>query len=423
MIKSVYTFLAVEGSKFRHELEPFYLNQKTKILQPLSADSQSKPSHLKTDFGPIHGIEVLSDTVIEIKNCENVALQLYADRLNPLLEGKDSKLKKTLIALQSKGPVALVNSLKALLVRFHSQENELSSKQLSCPVTPVKGELENSMEGQEHSNDNQTSSCSTSGLRPSRNLSITVSQGHLYEESDEHSGERSNVEARSDIENNKKRKQPDSEEVQVEENLQLEIEKIIREAKFCMVNFDDAEISKDIKVDADLVQELKFLLQHTPDKTQVFVGVVCKVDESGEHGKYQISVNAEIFVALFELQIEGVQVCAEEGSFYAVVHIIGPENMIDIRSLVRYLNVNAKDFSERVKESTKYQDLVRFAATVVTNSSCSLAAKTNFVKSALRGFSKGTICDFINCFVFNPPLQVKRTSKRSCPLPSCLLTI
>ena len=401
MIKSVYTLLVVDGSRYKYELEPFFLNQKSKLLEPMSADSQSTPRHLKTDFGPVESIELLSGEVIELKNKENVALQLSVNRLNPLLDSKETKLKKTLLALQPQGPEALVSSLKCLLAKFHSPENELSVQQLTTPVTPNsksnEGESENSegFEGASEKSDEhvETVMQSDGGSQSvSRQLSITLDEhGDLYE--DENGNNQGGSE---DAVCNKKRKE--SPEIETEEedfdDLLSEIVKVIERAEFNLINFQDANIPKDVQVDAELVQHLKALLQHTPDKTQIFVGVVCNVDENGKHGKYQVCVNAEIFVALFELQIEGIQICATEDSFYAVVHIITPENKVDTRSLVKYLNVNAKDFSDRVRNSTKYQDLVRFAATVVTNSKCSPESTTNFVKAALRGFSKGKILKF-----------------------------
>ena len=142
-----------------------------------------------------------------------------------------------------------------------------------------------------------------------------------------------------------------------------------------------------MKIDRVKVNNLKELLQHTPDKTQCFIGVIRVVGEDGRRiGMNQVWVNAELYVAKFELESDKD---AEEASdsLFAAVHEIHDVHNIDPNIVGSFLNRNSMEFSAKLYEKMSYQDLLRMAC-VTLNCDKSERSKS-FLRSSLRSFSKG----------------------------------
>ena len=418
--KSVYTFIVKEGLKYKNELEPFYFNQGQKVIEPMSASPNSKPKQLKVAFGPIQSVELVSDNMIEIKNKDSESLILNFEKFNPLIENTPSKTKEMLIKIKEKGSCdGLFKCLKTLLEKLHSVENLICSSTecdtLNYTSTPKK-QLQEDDEDEgfatqsdrelgldetivDCSNANDNSNEEVSEHVPATNndnsdvpmlskqLSLTFDGEDVYQPSDDET-----------VKSNPKKRPYDEEndvslingDIENDNTIMSEIEDIVAEAEFTVVSFEESKIPSTVQIDAELVCKLKELLLHTPDKTQCIVGFVVKLDENGcPSEKLDVCVNAELYVAYFELQLEGRSVSIKPGSVVGVVHTIPADSSLSTKLVGKYLNVNSADYSDKVKKGNTYQDILRLSSTVVNNSIMDDASTKQFLRSALRGFSKG----------------------------------
>ena len=141
-----------------------------------------------------------------------------------------------------------------------------------------------------------------------------------------------------------------------------------------------------IKIDAIKVAQLKESVKSFPDRTQTFVGLIRVVDEEGNQvGPYQCWVNAELYVALFELQMEADG--EDHGCVLSIVHEVEGNGAVESEVVGSFLMNNSKEFAAILHESIIYQDLLRFACTTLS-SEMSENSKV-FLKRTLRGFTKG----------------------------------
>ena len=418
--KSVYTFIVKEGLKYKNELEPFYFNQGLKVIEPMSASPNSKPKHLKVSFGPIQSVELIADNMIEIKNKDCESLILDFEKFNPVIENTPSKTKEMLIKIKEKGSCeGLFKCLKTLLEKLHSVDNLICSSTecdtLNYTSTPKKqlqeddedegfatqserdlGHNETIMDCSDaNENSNEEVSEQVSVINNdnsdvpmlSKQLSLTIDEEDVYQISDDESVKSNSKKRTYDEEIDVSLTSGDNEN---DNTLMSEIEDIVAEAEFTVVSFDDSKIPSTVKIDAELVCKLKELLLHTLDKTQCIVGFVAKLDENGcRCGKLDVCVNAELYVAYFELQLEGRSVSIRPGYVVGVVHLIPADSSLNTKLVGKYLNVNSADFSDKVKKGNTYQDILRLSSTVVNNSIMDDASTKQFLRSALRGFSKG----------------------------------
>jgi hypothetical protein len=129
VVKSSYTFKVMPGQTCKWQIECFYFNQSSKIIESISPCSQSTPKHLKRAFGPISAFHELDSETIEIENDRGERIQLLSSRLTPVLDTEDSSMKKTLISVIEKGVPAIVSALCELVITFKSHLKEDSSCQ------------------------------------------------------------------------------------------------------------------------------------------------------------------------------------------------------------------------------------------------------------------------------------------------------
>jgi hypothetical protein len=89
------------------------------------------------------------------------------------------------------------------------------------------------------------------------------------------------------------------------------------------------------------------------------------------------------------LSLEGFSI--QKNNFLpAIVHELGEHDHLDAATLGMFLNKNSKDFSQKVRENMKYQDLVRFCVSTISNQTKgSEVAVKDYLKLALKEFSKG----------------------------------
>ena len=168
------------------------------------------------------------------------------------------------------------------------------------------------------------------------------------------------------------------------------VNEVIKNARYKSINPDWCEIPAGISVNKDLVSQLKDALVTHPDKTQVFLGVVCVTDdEDNMIGGFHVYVNPELFLALRELSLEGFSI--QKNNFLpAIVHELGEHDSLDAVTLGMFLNKNSKDFSQKIRDNMKYQDLVRFCVSTISNQTKgSEVAVKDYLKLALKEFSKG----------------------------------
>ena len=122
--KANYTFKTTPGTVQKFEVECFYVNQNTKILESISASSKSTPRHLKKPFGFIDTVAVIDADTLEIMNKDGERIQLFADRLSPLIDRDDSLMKKTLICVANRGCNAIVGALSEVISKFKTIQRE-----------------------------------------------------------------------------------------------------------------------------------------------------------------------------------------------------------------------------------------------------------------------------------------------------------
>ena len=401
--KANYTFKTTPGTGQKFEVECFYVNQNTKILESISAASKSTPRHLKKPFGFIDNITVIDGDTLEIMNKDGERIQLFADRLSPLIDREDSLMKKTLLCVKNRGCNAIVGALSEVISKFKTIPREAECGNES--IKTVRTETEDNSQALTSFSlfDEASQKTPEVCIEPLRGLSEgkSVRQSLVSQQIEEKISKTFSVKLSKDAEmykstapnadRSKDDKVDNSQEGKEEEDDSISIiasiEEIVRKAKYCSIKFDSIEVPKQIQINRDLVNTLKGLLQHTPDKTQCFVGVVKVVDDDGEQvGDYKIWVNVELFLAKLELEIEG---CDENVTkqIFAVVHKVLVNSDVDPDVVGIFLNKNSIEFSSKLHEKMTYQDLVRMCC-ITLNADSSERSKS-YLKSTLRSFAKG----------------------------------
>ena len=374
-------------------LEAFYFNHKTHDLEPMSSSSKSTPRALKKPFGAITEIVALDEEVFEIRNSEDERICLRYSKVSPLLEREDTMIKKTLVAVYARGLGALISTLNSLIKKFQDgNDNELTS----LPNTPIKKDP-NTSENLEASLIESEESCL--GLtRGSKRQSVSVVSDDESED-DKH------------VETPKKRSrnlQGDGSEIsnckegadtqenvagtndKEEDSIMSRIEEVIEKSRYKSINPDWCAVPDGIIVDRESVSRLKEALLSHPDKTQCLLGVVCVGDGEGNiQGGFKVYVNPELFLALRELKFEGTSFF--KGNFFpAIVHELDYDDIVDEVTLGMFLNKNSKEFSEKIRDSMKYQDMVRFCIHTLSNQKHGSEAEVKaYLRLALKEFSKG----------------------------------
>ena len=429
VVKSSYTFKVMPGTTSKWQVECVIFNQSTKIMEPISASPQSKPKYLKKIFGPIKSFSALDGETLEIENDEDSRIQLLSSRLTPMLDSDDTGLKKTLIAVKDKGCKAIVSALSEIVDTFKSLplDSGCSKAVVKCPTVSQSSMVseddiekisqESGFEDMMISQTNATqeevsetnlartsSNCTstivssqTSKNMRERTLSVKITK-HLclYDENKDQAssvnveGVGNDTELRKGGTDTEEGMENSMEAGDVDEegpDMMETIENIIHGARYQNIRYDSIEIPKQVKIDQDKVNHLKELLKRTPDKTQTFIGVTRITGDDGKRiGYNQVWVNAELYLAKFQLEMEKNP---EEASdvIFAVVHVIYDCHEIDTKIVGSFLNRNSIEFSAKIHTKMMYQDLLRMAC--ITLDSDNSERSRNFLKSSLRSFSKG----------------------------------
>ena len=383
VLKSSYTVKVVQGDDYEWEMEVFYFNHKSKQLEPVSPAPHSTPKSLKKPLGFLQSVVEVDSEILKVANSSGEEINLSFDKLSPLLDDTDSTMKKTLLKVKSSGCANTVNTLNKLIAAFHEPENKIIiTSSIGISEEPRERRLCSNALKKVHTDSGVASS--SAGGSDVETLSISVS--------------RSRDSYKSSAAEKRKRSQPSSEErpskksnlgaesEKEEDDIFSKVEQIIRDAEYLNVKFQNIEIPNLVKIDAVKVAQLKESVNRFPDKTQTFVGLIRVVDEEGNQvGPYQCWVNAELYVALFELQLEADG--EDSGCVLSIVHEVEGDGEVDTEVVGSFLLNNSKEFAAILHESINYQDLLRFACTTMS-SDMSENSKV-FLKRTLRGFTKG----------------------------------
>ena len=435
VLKSAFTFLVKPGTSRKWEIECVFWNQTSKVVESISADSKSTPKHLKKHFGFIKSFSALDDETLEIENKFGSRIQLMSTKLTPLLDDQDTMMKKTLVCLKEKGAKAVASAMNEVLESFSKFSNDqvikppeetvVDTQQLadalanfgagtdSINVVPAESlnetEDNDTSESSEMNNssilfgtdyriddsgfegDNFSATYSPSPVKNNeRTLSVTISRKNsLYVQDGAESGLGDKEKNYTELIEETEGKDDEESVIGTEDpgDILKVIEGIIRNAHYQPINYDSIQVPKQIRIDRDLVNKLKELLQHHPDKTQCFIGVTRVVDDSGRRiGNNQVWVNAELYVAKFELEVENAPEDVSKDIF-AVVHTINQVDEIKTEIIGSFLHKNSMEFSSKLHKSMMYQDLLRMSC-VTVNADSSERSKS-FLRSSLRSFAKG----------------------------------
>ena len=397
LVKSSFTFKVVAGQDFRWEIECFYGNQTTKLLEPLSSSSQSTPKLMKKRFGFIRSAISLDQETLQIENSAGVCIRLLKDRFSPLLDCEDNNFKKTLLALKEKDIEVLSNSLNAIILKFHGEEYKRTDSEVNSELDPncdksslqtcsTVGSSASSVVKQEirFEGDASYSDDDGSGSRLSQSLSVSLLEGTSQSQETEEEQTRSkNLNLAEQV--------YDGDEEEVEENKATDmvttIESIISKAECRAVKCSNIIVPTQLKVDQNLVMELKHLLQRTPDKTQMFLGTIRHIDKSGNPvGPHEVWVNPELFLALSELNDELGDVGPSK-RVYAVIHEVFENDEISSLAVGLFLNNNSKEFAAKLHSKMTYNDLVRLSVSVISEENSERTK--SFLRSTFNSFSKG----------------------------------
>ena len=89
------------------------------LIEPLSASPRSTSREKKIPFGPVAKVSLIDDNYIRIVNRKGEEVMLEFEKLSPLIDREDGRLKKELIHLQNKGAMSLVSALNDLILQLH----------------------------------------------------------------------------------------------------------------------------------------------------------------------------------------------------------------------------------------------------------------------------------------------------------------
>ena len=426
--KAVYTFKVTPGKNSGAlEIECFYVNQKTNIVETISASSQSTPKHLKKPFGFIKDFLCISENVLEIVNIEGQRLQLMIERLTPLIDREDTDMKKTLLSFKEKGCQALVSALCEILLNMNKERNIVldsdrnSDNSVSLLVESSKFVLdteevsntpdsvtvasrnyipdteESYNETHKMASPSQESNCSGGFEGYDEENCGSNSEGNFDEANDSncsdnfegYDGENcgSNSEGSFDEANDtsengtvhtiKKTTQNKASKSEILSS----IEDIIKEVEYKCVDPELLNIPKQIKPSRSQIDSLKELYVRTPDKTQCFLGVVVRVNDEDEWlGKGGVWVNAELFIAMKELGFVG-------DGIICVIHKLSENSDVEPSTIGLFLNRNSTEFSAALHRRMTYQDLLRMCIETIKVDDSDRSR--DHLRASLRTFAKG----------------------------------
>ena len=120
-LKCTYTFKLVHGEVYKWEVEVFFWNHGEKVLEPLSSSSQTVARGSKIPFGFIDTVTHLDSDLIGISNRRGDRASLHIEKLSPLLETDDTKLKMALLHFKPMGCSKVVGMLNQVIGEFHSE--------------------------------------------------------------------------------------------------------------------------------------------------------------------------------------------------------------------------------------------------------------------------------------------------------------
>ena len=409
-LKCTYTFKLVHGEIYKWELEVFFWNHGEKVLEPLSSSSQTVARGSKIPFGFIDTVTHLDSDLIGISNRRGDRASLHIEKLSPLLETDDTKLKMALLHFKPMGCSKVVGMLNQVIGEFHSESmlvspetNEqdrlinisTSDELVVANSNKRKDIVETSIESGYMSNkrvltrrsstviETQSISLLNDAIEPnSKDLEVFNSSFKLDSQSMViHSTPKKIDDQRSLVKNNMTNSvSKDAEDLTIIEKIKM----IIEDAYFKAIKFDQIIVPKSITVDQSKVRRYREYLLNTPDKTKSTLVGLIKLNDSTAGGKFECWVNVELFTALSHLSIEQE---LDIDYVLAVVHVIADDDDIDSSTLGQFLMANSKDFDSKFSDKMKYQDLVRFSMRMIKDENTDEMKK--FVRESLKSFSKG----------------------------------
>ena len=171
--------------------------------------------------------------------------------------------------------------------------------------------------------------------------------------------------------------------------MELRISDVIEKAKFGGVHITDLSVPASVRIDRERVESIKSSLS-LPDKTQMWLGVIQKVDNEGNtQHPLDVYVNAELFLALQETSEseveEGLLSSLEDVKIAAVIHTIQTDDE-DKEMIGQFLHQNSLSFGEKLRENLMIQDLLRF----VVSANLHTDPDRKFVKKAMKNAKKGS---------------------------------
>ena len=408
-LKCTYTFKLVHGEIYKWELEVFFWNHGEKVLEPLSSSSQTVARGSKIPFGFIDTVTHLDSDLIGISNRRGDRASLHIEKLSPLLETDDTKLKMALLHFKPMGCSKVVGMLNQVIGEFHSESmlvspetNEqdrlinisTSDELVVANSNKRKDIVETSIESGYMSNkrvltrrsstviETQSISLFNDAIEPnSKDLEVFNSSFKLDSQSMViHSTPKKIDDQRSLVKNMTNSVSKDAEDLTIIEKIKM----IIEDAYFKAIKFDQIIVPKSITVDQSKVRRYREYLLNTPDKTKSTLVGLIKLNDSTAGGKFECWVNVELFTALSHLSIEQE---LDIDYVLAVVHVIAEDDDIDSSTLGQFLMANSKDFDSKFSDKMKYQDLVRFSMRMIKDENTDEMKK--FVRESLKSFSKG----------------------------------
>ena len=410
-LKCTYTFKLVHGEVYKWEVEVFFWNHGEKVLEPLSSSSQTVARGSKIPFGFIDTVTHLDSDLIGISNRRGDRASLHIEKLSPLLETDDTKLKMALLHFKPMGCSKVVGMLNQVIGEFHSESmlvspetNEqdrlinisISDELVVANSSKRKDIVETSIESGYMSNKRVLTRKSSSTVietqsislfndnieQNSKNLEVFNSSFKLDSQSMViHSTPKKIDDQRSLVKNNMTNSvSKDAEDLTIIEKIKM----IIEDAYFKAIKFDQIIVPKSITVDQSKVRRYREYLLNTPDKTKSTLVGLIKLNDSTAGGKFECWVNVELFTALSHLSIEQE---LDIDYVLAVVHVIAEDDDIDSSTLGQFLMANSKDFDSKFSDKMKYQDLVRFSMRMIKDENTDEMKK--FVRESLKSFSKG----------------------------------
>ena len=268
---------------------------------------------------------MIDEKVIKIENDTGIEVFLEVEKLAPLIDKEDSRLKKELIILQNKDPNVLAKSLNDLITKIHGENFR---RNMSVNLLKRQSTLPSTEQSAEEPGES-SSSCAGERLR------VKLSGG-----GPRYSLRSSQRAKRQKTENEEEKSS--CEDIAEGVDIVEYCEKVISEAQYKSIDSDKIQVPSCLRIDYAKVAELKHLLVSTPDKTQTFCGLVCVRDEENEEDEeersYWVFVNVEMFIAMKELAYEG----RGNRRIFAVIHFVNQDDPVSVETFGIFLNTNSK---------------------------------------------------------------------------------